>query len=108
MAEICRDGDEEPAGEPRPQHLGQSHYHPPTSQPVLVRMALIYCAVTSGGDGRFMWGIHSIKNKKNTQQSIGELVGKVSTLNAAEDCSPTEGSFSAKEAKLFIKLLMHK
>lgn len=48
VAEVCRDGDEEPPGEPLPQHLGQSHHHPPTSQPVLVRMTLIYTAMTSG------------------------------------------------------------
>lgn len=43
VAEVRRDGDEEPPGEPRPQHLGQSHHHPPTSQPVLVWLSFITC-----------------------------------------------------------------
>lgn len=78
VAEVCRDGDEEPPGEPRPQHLGQSHHHPPTSQPVLVRMTLIYTAVTNGKK----------KKKKNPPKSVnnflklsfGEPACKISTL----------------------------
>lgn len=44
MAEICRDGDEKPSGEPCPKHLGQSHNHPPTCQPVLVWMKSMFAA----------------------------------------------------------------
>lgn len=40
VAEIRRDGDEEPAGQSRPQHLGPSHNHPAPSQPVLVILTL--------------------------------------------------------------------
>lgn len=42
VAQVCRDGDEESAGEPRPQHLGQSHHHTAPSQPVLVGLGTIF------------------------------------------------------------------
>lgn len=37
VAEVCRDGDEEPTGQSRSQHLGPSHNHPAPRQSVLVR-----------------------------------------------------------------------
>ena len=36
MAEICRDGNEESPGQPRPEYLGPSHNDSASSQPVLV------------------------------------------------------------------------
>lgn len=41
VAEVCGDGDEEPAGESLSQHLGPSHHHPAPCESVLVRFLLM-------------------------------------------------------------------
>ena len=46
MAEVHRDGDEEQAGEPRQEPLGQGRHHPAQGQPVLVQVHL------HGGDAQ--------------------------------------------------------
>lgn len=105
VAEVRRDGDEDPSGQPRPQHLGQSHHHPPTGQPVLVgpgpgrascrqihveRCALIQVGVSAGTSTptwRRCWGTWPAAGRCLSAGWSGSLKNRPGTPTSTLSCA---------------------